>query len=68
MTTFNGGECPRTAEQVAALLGRASEPEVVDHLRCCPTCRRTVELLRAEPGVDPDLELRLLRVFQDRPE
>ncbi|MCE3551789.1 hypothetical protein LWC33_10015 [Pseudonocardia sp. RS11V-5] len=66
MTTFDGGECARTAEQVAALLGRASEPEVVDHLRCCPVCRRTVALLRAEPGAGPDLELRLRRVSRDR--
>jgi hypothetical protein len=37
------------------------------HLHRCAACARVARALRADPAVGPDLELRLLRAFRDRP-
>jgi hypothetical protein len=36
-----------------------------EHLRRCVPCARVTKVLRAEPSVGPDLELRLLTAFRE---
>lgn len=53
-----GRRCDRAVELLA-------DGELAAHLEGCEDCADTVRRLRAEPALEPDLELRLIRAFRD---
>ena len=57
----------RDAATYAAHLAEGADDPVTraEHLRRCRPCAEVTRGLRADPALDPDLELRLLRVFRE---